>query len=28
LDIKRKNLIKELGKIDKVLNYRKSFDIW
>ena len=27
LDIKRKNLIKELGKIDKVLNYRKSFDI-
>ena len=27
LDIKRKNLIKELEKIDKVLNYRKSFDI-
>jgi hypothetical protein len=28
LDIKRKNLIKELGKIDKVLNYRKSFNLW
>ena len=28
LDIKRKNLIKEMEKIDKVLNYRKSFDIW
>ena len=27
LDIKRKNLIKEMEKIDKVLNYRKSFDI-
>ena len=27
LDIKRKNLIKELGKIDKVLNYRKSFNL-
>ena len=26
LDIKRKNLIKELGKIDKVLNYKKSFN--
>jgi hypothetical protein len=28
LDIKRKNLIKELEKIDKVLNYRKSFNLW
>ena len=28
LDIKRKNLIKELGKIDKVLNYKKSFNSW
>ena len=27
LDIKRKNLIKELEKIDKVLNYRKSFNL-
>lgn len=27
LDIKRKNLIKELGKIDKVLNYKKSFNL-
>jgi hypothetical protein len=26
LDIKRKNLIKELGKIDKVLNFKKSFN--
>lgn len=26
LDIKRRNLIKELGKIDKVLNYKKSFN--
>jgi hypothetical protein len=26
LDTKRKNLIKELGKIDKVLNYKKSFN--
>lgn len=26
LDIKRKNLIKELEKIDKVLNYRKSLN--
>ena len=27
LDIKRKNLIKELEKIDKVLNYIKSFNL-
>ena len=26
LDIKRKNLIKEMEKIDKVLNYKKSFN--
>lgn len=26
LDIKRKNLIKEMEKIDKVLNYRKSLN--
>lgn len=26
LDIKRKILIKELGKIDKVLNFKKSFN--
>lgn len=27
LDVKRKNLIKELEKIDKVLIYRKSFEL-